>query len=447
VTSTDQLPAGMTGRHLDRRFLEPEIETAPREEIEALQEARILELVPYAWERSAFYREHWSSAGVRPSDIRSLHDFRTKIPTFEKADTQAFRERSGDPFGGLLCMPLERLSSCTATSGTTADPELIAESWDVAPPLPMVMARDLWELGLRPGDRVMMSAGSFRNFWDEYFALLGLVPIFVDAWIGQGESVLSAIEKYRPAYMQLHLQAILEFERLEADHDLRSIFSSMKGVAFAGQPMGRVLARKVRDEWGLEVFKYTSAGDTGTAWEHREHDGYTLWEDTVFPECLEPGSNTPVPDGEVGELVATDIDNVAGPLIRYRSGDLVRLTRQPAASGRTHARQWVVGRKGEETVVTGRAIVVSEVWAAVEELPELSDGMFQIIRHSPQMEKLRLRVGYAPERTSDLAELESRLGLHLSDRLQVPCDLELVSVDELLKRTSSVAKFPRVVRA
>src|SRR4029450_5762726 len=95
-----------TGRaaSLERRFLEPEIETAPREEIEALQEARILELVPYAWSKSAFYRELWSNAGVEPSEITSLDDFRTRIPTFEKADTQAFRERTGDPFGGLLCM-------------------------------------------------------------------------------------------------------------------------------------------------------------------------------------------------------------------------------------------------------------------------------------------------------------------------------------------------------
>ena len=113
----------------------------------------------------------------------------------------------------------------------------------------------------------------------------------------------------------------------------------------------------------------------------------------------------------------------------------------------TDARQWVVGRKGEETVVAGRAIVVSEVWAAVEELPELSDGMFQIIRHSPRMDSLRLRVGYAPERTADLAELERRLAAHLLSRLHVPCELELATVDDLLKRTSSVAKFPRVVKA
>jgi phenylacetate-coenzyme A ligase PaaK-like adenylate-forming protein len=446
VTTIDRSLEATAAPPLDSRFLEPGIETAPREEIEALQEARILELVPYAWENSAFYRELWGNAGISPSDIKSLRDFKDLVPTFEKADTQAFRDRTGDPFGGLLCIPFEELDSCTATSGTTGDPELIAEAWSVVPPLPLVTARDLWEVGLRPGDRVLMPAGSFRNFWDEYFGLMGLVPIFVDAWIGQGKSVLRAIEKYRPAYMQLHLQAILEFERLEDDHDLRSLFSSMKGVAFAGQPMGQVLARKVRDEWGLEVFKYTSAGDTGTAWEHREHDGFTLWEDTVFPECLEPDSNTMVADGHVGELVATDIDNVAAPLIRYRSGDLVRLTKEPAPSGRTHARQWVVGRKGEETVVAGRAIVVGDVWAAVEELPELSDGMFQVIRHSPRMDKLRLRVGYAPERTTDLAELEWRLGSHLDSRLHVPCEVELVTVDELLRRTSSVAKFPRMVK-
>ena len=62
------------------------------------------------------------------------------------------------------------------------------------------------------------------------------------------------------------------------------------------------------------------------------------------------------------------------------------------------------------------------------------------------METLRLRVGYAPERTTDLAELELRLGSHLDTRLQVPCELELVTVDDLLSRTSSVAKFPRMVK-
>lgn len=431
---------------IERRFLQPEIELAAREELKALQESRILELVPYAWENSAFYRELWTAAGVNPSNIKSLDDFHAQIPTFEKSDVQKFRDRTGDPFGGLLCVPADQLTSITSTSGTTSEPEFIPEIWSIAPPLQMMYARDLWEIGLRPGDRVLMSSGSFRNFWDEFYAMMGLVPIFLDAWIGQGELILKAIQKFQPAYMQLHLPAILEFERLESQYDMRSIFSCLKGASFAGQPMGPGLARKVREEWGLEVFSYTSAGDTGTAWEHREHDGYTLWEDTVLPESLRPDTDQAVSDGEIGELVATDLDNLAAPLIRYRSGDLVRLSRTPAASGRTHTRQRIVGRKGDETIISGSAIVLGDLWSAIEELPELSNGMFQIIRYSNVMDTLKLRVGYAPERTGNLEDLKLRLHAHLRQRLNVDSQLEMVTVDELLTRSSSVAKFPRVVK-
>ena len=107
---------------------------------------------------------------------------------------------------------------------------------------------------------------------------------------------------------------------------------------------------------------------------------------------------------------------------------------------------WVVGRKGDETVVAGRAVVVSEVWAAVEELPELSDGLFQIVRHSPTMERLRLRVGYAPERTTDLAELELRLGRTSTAGSRCRATSSWLRWTSCSSRTSSVAKFPRVVK-
>ena len=137
--------------------------------------------------------------------------------------------------------------------------------------------------------------------------------------------------------------------------------------------------RKVNEEWGVKVVTYTSAPDTGTAWEGPGLDGYQLWEDTVFPEVLAPDSNDAVADGEVGELVATDIDNRATPTSGFRSA-ISCVSREPSSIGRTHARMWVSGRAGDETIVAGKAIAVADVWAIVEAEPELSDGMFQIIR-------------------------------------------------------------------
>jgi phenylacetate-coenzyme A ligase PaaK-like adenylate-forming protein len=431
----------------DRPFLEPEIETASREDIAELHEKRILELVPYAWERSAFYRDLWSAAGLDPDRIGSLEDFVRLVPTMSKDDIKAYRLRTGDPFGGLLCVDPSEVTSITSTSGTTSLPEPIPEIWTVAPPLPTISARDLWGLGLRPGDRVMVPTGTLRNYFDDFFHLLGLVPVFVDSWIGEGEQMLKAIQRHQIAYLQFMMPTVMEFERLESKYDVKSMLSSLKGAAFAGQPLGKVLTAKVREDWGVNLYTYTSAGDTGTAWEGGEHDGYFLWEDTVFAETLDPVTGAPVGDRELGELVATDIDNWASPYIRFRSGDLVRVTREPAPNGRTHARMWIAGRRGDETVVNGTAVMVSDVWTLVESIPELSDGIFQIVRYAPEMDCLRIRAGYAPERTHDTADLLRRSTVVLQEGLGVAVDLELCTADELLAKSTSVAKLARVVNA
>ena len=435
-----------TGNASYPEFLEPEIELASRQTIEALQEKRILELVPYVWERSAFYRQLWSSAGIEPADIRTLEDFTSKVPSFCKDDIKAFRKRTGDPFGGLLCVDQSELTSITSTSGTTSPPEFLPEIWSVAPPLPAASARDLWELGLRPGDKVMVPPATFRNYWDRFLHMLGLIPVFVDGWIGEGEQMLKAIQRHKIAYLQLLLPTVLEFERLEDQYDLKSAFSSLKGASFAGQPLGNALTRKVKEEWGINLFTYTSAGDTGTAWEGREHDGFFLWEDTVLAETLDPVTGVAVGDREIGELVATDLDNWAAPYIRFRSGDLVRLTRKPAASGRTHARMWFVGRRGDETLIDRKPIMVSEVWQAVETVPELSDGIFQIVCYASEMDHLRIRAGYAPKRTGDLTDLRLRVTKVLSDALGVTVDVELCPLEKLLETSTSAAKFARVVK-
>ncbi|EHB50332.1 phenylacetate-CoA ligase [Mycolicibacterium rhodesiae JS60] len=432
---------------VDRRFFEPAIETAARAEITSWQERRILELVPYVWDRSPFYRELWSAADVDPSDIRSLDDFTAKIPTFSKSDLRAYRERTGDPFAGLLCVEPVELTSITSTSGTTSLPEPLPEVWDIAPPLPMMTARALWEIGLRPGDRVLIPSGTFRNYWDGLFRTLGLVPVFTDSWIGQGEQILRSIKRHNIAYLQLFLPTVMEFEALEAKYDIGDMLSSLKGAAFAGQPLGAALAHKVRDDWGVNLFTYTSAGDTGLAWESSDHDGYHLQEDTMFPEFLDPLTDAPVADGEVGELVATDLDNPAAPYIRFRSEDLVRVSRAPAPCGRTHARMWVLGRVGDEIRVAGKALVLADIWRHVEELPECSDALFQVVKHAVEMESLRIRIGYAPDRTVDIEDLHKRVTIQLENGLGVTVDAELLTVEKILESSTSVAKFPRTVKA
>jgi phenylacetate-CoA ligase len=293
---------------------------------------------------------------------------------------------------------------------------------------------------------VLSTVGNFRNLMDYGFQALGAVVVTVDCWLGKMAEVVEAVRRYRPAYMQLMYPQIVELEHLAATHDLREAFSSLKGASCAGQPLSLRMRQTIRDDWGLEIYEYTSAADTGTAWECRERDGFHLWEDTVYAECLDPEALREVPAGEVGELVATDLDNLAAPLIRYRSEDLVRLSRERCGCGRTHARMWVAGRRGDETVVRGRPVVLREIWQAVEEQPESRGGIFQIVRAAREVDELRVRVGYDPEVTADTADLAGRLNKAVLQRTGVEPVLELRTEEELLRTVRSVAKFPRVVK-
>ena len=113
-------------------------------------------------------------------------------------------------------------------------------------------------------------------------------------------------------------------------------------------------------------------------------------------ECLDPEGDEPVADGEPGELVATTLFNRVWPLVRYRSDDIVRVTRDACACGRTHARVWPIGRKGDEVVVDGRPVLPLDVWDAVESAPGAGLGLFQVVRPAREVDVLRLRVGYRP---------------------------------------------------
>jgi phenylacetate-CoA ligase len=188
-------------------------------------------------------------------------------------------------------------------------------------------------------------------------------------------------------------------------------------------------------------------GDVTASFECSAHDGLHFWEDTALVEGIEPDA-TDHTDAVVAaddvrcELVATALTNRIAPLIRYRSDDIVRLTREPCACGRTHSRIWPVGRKGDGVLVDGRTILPIDVWPAVEAVAECDLGLFQVIREAPAMDRLRLRVGHhAPDKR--LGAVRDQVAEAVEARLGVVPEVELVPEADLL-RLGPPHKIPRV---
>ncbi len=426
-----------------RRYFDP-IETAPRVEIERRQLQRLTEQVQHVYARSPLVRREWDKAGLKPGDIRSVGDFTSRAPFIEKATIQRFRDETGDPMGGVLAGDISEVALYGTSSGTTGDPTLFAESWTARGEM-VFTPREIWETGLRPGDYLIDVQMVIRSIGRLYFQDLGATPIFFHHDVSDIARMVQACFRHRPTWM-FHISSplIYALERLEAETkvDLRDAFSSFKGVIYGGEPMGKH-NRGLMERWGVPVFEFTSLGDCGTGWECSARDGFHAWEDLVLFEVVDPATGAPVPSGGRGEMVCTALVDKVDPLIRFRSGDLVRWTSDRCACGRTHARYWPLGRAGDETLVNGRSVMPTDVWAAVESVPETASGLFQIIRPQRELTELKLRVGYDGD--PDLNDLASRVALAVEKATGLRPNVELMPNKEIVK-LGPPHKIPRTAR-
>jgi phenylacetate-CoA ligase len=427
-------------------YLQPEIETMPRAELAALQEKRVVSLVRHAYEKSACYREAWQAAGVVPDQVASVADFQKLVPLLGKSDLVKFRDRTGDPYCGILCVEPHEVDNIGTSSGTTSEPMPLVEL--VAGAVPFASSvRDMWGAGLRPGDRVIHVMATQRGPQDRVNQAIGCIPIMVNVRPGADWSVVfDMIRRHQPSHIYLLGPMLPELDRLSEDVDLAEIFSCVKFAVVSGEPLGARMRRKLTEEWGLELYDVTGTADTGVAWECSAHDGYHVWEDFVFAECLDPKTGAPVADGEPGELVCTALANQAWPLIRHRSGDLVRFDRSPCTCGRTHLRFHLLGRISDRVTIGGRDVLPMQVWRLIEQFDETAAAVFQIVVPAGGTDELRIRVGYNARRTTSVPDLEARIAAAIEAELGLVPVLELSEEAELQARSRSGIKLPRLVR-
>ena len=428
------------------RFFDPEIETMPRRALEQLQLGRLLATVRLAYDKAPLVRRKWDAAGVRPEDIRSLADFSRLVPFITKDEIREFRQETGDPFGGVLCVETSELRCIQGTSGTTGDPTLISRRDLKAPLMESGLSRSFWDMGLRPGDYGIVINTTMRGSTMSPLVEFGMIPIVLDHDPREIPRMLELIRVYRPKLLSILsnplLIALEQFER-ETGIDLAAVFAPMKAILWGGEPLG-ARGRKLTERWQMNIHEIVSVGDSSITIECSSHTGAHAWEDEVLIEHLDPQTLEPALDGTFGELVVTPLQNGVDPLVRFRSEDLVWLTRERCRCGRTHARYKVQGRTGDEVVVDGRYILPRDVWPAIEAVEETSAALFQIVKPQRVMERLWLRVGYAGN--PDLVDVLRRVEREVGSILEVPCIIELVPNADLLK-LGPPHKIPRIVKA
>ena len=304
--------------------------------------------------------------------FESLEEFSARMPFTTRAEI-AEDHQSNPPYGTNLSYPIEEYTRIHQTSGTTGQPIAwldTQESWNWL----LENWKIIWRAcGAREGDVAIFpfSFGPFICFWSAFEAAAQMGIRCIPAGGQTSLQRLQMIKRYKPAWLcctptyALHLLSVAQREGIELTG------GPIRNIIVGGEPGGSVPEVKARIEegWGgARLFDHHGMTEVGPV-TYSDPDRPELLRaihETYFIEVLDTNSGEVTALGGVGELVLTTLGRAACPLIRYRTGDLVKPVSAKGEDPRAIAFDGgILGRADDMVVVRGVNLYPSAIDAVI----------------------------------------------------------------------------------
>jgi phenylacetate-coenzyme A ligase PaaK-like adenylate-forming protein len=332
----------------------------PAPDLARLQDERLRVLVDRLLAADGLQAARLRAAGVTGGSGLSTADL-PSLPTTTKQDLW-----DGYPFG-MLAVPLAQVVAVHGSSGTGGRPTLVAYTRDDLRLWARMCARALGCAGATPGSIVhnAYGYGLFTGGLGVHQGAIELGATVVPVSGGMTARQVTLLRDLRPDILTCTPSYALRLgEALAAGPDCGGI--NLKAGLFGAEPWTDELRGRIEQLLGLralDIYGLSEVIGPGVAAECYEAGrGLHVNEDHFIVEAVDPVSGQPVPDGTPGELVFTTVTKQALPLLRYRTGDIASLNREPCRCGRTLARMSkVIGRRDDMLVLSGVNVYPSEV--------------------------------------------------------------------------------------
>ena len=420
--------------------LEP-IETASRDEVQALQLQRLRWTLQHAYDNVPHYRRAFDAKGVHPDDLKQLSDL-SRFPFTVKKDL-----RDNYPFG-MFAVPREQVQRLHASSGTTGKPTVVGYTRQDIDTWADLAARSIRAAGGRPGDMVHVAYGYglFTGGLGAHYGAERAGCTVIPMSGGQTEKQVQLIRDFQPDIIMVtpsYMQVINE-EFVRQGLDPRQ--SSLKIGIFGAEPWTEAMRREIETKSGIDavdIYGLSEVMGPGVASECIESkDGPVIWEDHFLPEIIDPDTGEVLPDGEEGELVFTSLSKQALPMIRYRTRDLTRLLPPTSRSFRRMGK--IVGRSDDMLIIRGVNVFPTQIEEIVLQNEKLS-GQYQIlVVRDGNLDKVTVRCELQPGvSTVERSDLAAWVKHRIKTLVGITCDVEVLN-PEAIERTL-VGKARRVI--
>lgn len=373
-------------------FLDRPLETLEPEALRQHQWARLTVMTQALVPANRFIAGQWERVGLQgPQDLRGWDDFH-RLPLTEKRELIE-DQAANPPFGTDLTYPLERYVRVHQTSGTTGAPLRwldTEESWGWWARCWTFVLR---AAGLGPGDRIFFpfSFGLFVGFWAGFEGARALGALAIPGGGQDSAQRLAAMEALgataiccTPSYA-LHLAEVARERGVALDR------LGVRATVHAGEPGAGIPAVRARIEeaWGARAYDHAGMTEMGAyGFACVAQAGLHVNEAEFIAEVIDPVTGQPADEGE---LILSNLGRLGSPLLRYRTGDRVRVARTPCDCDRTFLRLegGILGRVDDMLIVRGVNVFPSALEGIVRRFPAVDEFLIEVYRRG-QLDEVRL---------------------------------------------------------
>jgi phenylacetate-CoA ligase len=426
----------------------PTLECADRRTLESHQAKRLRELLASVDGRNPFYTRKLRAAGVSVGSLRLLEDLGS-LPFTIKNELVRDQEEH-PPFGSKYSEPIENYTRYCQTSSTTGSPLRwldTNDSWQ--------WVLECWKAVFRgarvgQGDRIFFpfSFGPFLGFWSAFEAGAQIGAHCIPGGGMSSQVRLELIRNISPTVICCTPTYALWLAEIAGKDDktLKPLAEcGVRVLIVAGEPGGSIpsIRERIERAWGARVIDHHGLTETGPlSFECWEKPGFLHLNEAEFIcEVVDSATGQPVPDGQRGELVVTNLGRSASPVIRYRTGDIVVRRLGPCACGRTWANLegGIIARADDMVNIRGVNVYPTGVESVVRAIPEIVEFR-STVSQAGAMRTLSIEIEVADDVT-DGAAISAKLTRQLRSALGLTVPVRIVASGSLPRFEMKARRF------
>ncbi|HEX2964770.1 MAG TPA: AMP-binding protein [Syntrophorhabdaceae bacterium] len=420
-------------------------ETMSREKLDAVELKYFRELFSYAKIHSRLYQEKFS--GIDVQDIRTFSDIK-KVPFTYKEELRKWQEDIDPfPYGGILGVPVQEVSTFRQTSGTTGRPVYVPESYESWQWRVEAWCHVLWMAGFRPRHRVFLPFGYnvYVAFWEAHYAAekLGCEVIPGGALDTKGR-VNKIVELKVNAMTGTPTYTLnIAQEAVSMGIDPKSL--GIERILGAGEPLPEATRKKVEETYNCKMYDHIGSTETcGFAGMCEAQQGLHIIEPLFLVELLDRETlSREVVEGEQGVLVVTPLGRHSFPVVRFNTNDIAIKGPSSCECGRTSGKLMeIVGRVDDITKIRGVLFSPKTVEQLVRsEFPEIIEYELVVTRDGI-MDNILARIEADPRLSPEEVEsVEKRFAERHKVKTNLSCKTKIEPAGTLPRYDLKAKRF------